>query len=220
VTATSSSGDIAVDDVTAFEPVFSVEVPAYSGRAVAVSAGTTIKITDPEGHQIGDMFAFVADDPNRWLSTGATRAQHHQLFPPMGGAFVTQFHEPILTLVADTSPGVHDMLYPPCSPAMYAEHGVTDYHPSCRENFENAAAGAGMPTVPVPDPVNLFQNTPPDAAGTLVLGAAASEPGDHVLLRAEMDLVLVLTACSYDLSDANGEACTGLLIELDRLPLH
>jgi uncharacterized protein YcgI (DUF1989 family) len=202
-----------------FVPVHAVDVPAYSGRAVAVAAGTTIRITDPEGHQIGDMFAFVADDPIRWVSTGATRAEHHRLFPPIDGAFVTQFHEPVLTLLADASPGVHDMLYPPCSPALYAAHGIDGSHPSCRENFEQAASGAGMPIVPVPDPVNLFQNTPPDAEGTLVVGPAASAPGDHVLLRAETDIVLVLTACSYDLGDANGEMCTGLRIELDRAPL-
>ena len=215
MTATSSSGDTALG----FEPAFSVDVPAYAGRAVPVTAGTTIRISDPEGHQIGDMFAFVADEPTRWLSTGATRAQHHRLFPPVGGAFVTQFHEPVLTLLADASPGVHDMLYPPCSPAMYAENGFEGYHPSCRENFELAAGGAGLPVVPVPDPVNLFQNTPPDAEGTLVIGPAASEPGDHVLLRAELDIVLVLTACSYDLGDANGDECTELLIELNEAPL-
>ena len=202
-----------------FVPVHAIDVAAYSGRAIAVAAGTTVRITDPDGHQIGDMFAFDAADPARWLSTGATRAEHSRLFPPVGGAFVTQFHEPILTLLADTSPGVHDMLYPPCSPALYASAGVEGYHPSCRENFERAASDAGIPIAPVPDPVNLFQNTPPDGEGTLVVGPAASAPGDHVLLRAEMDVVLVLTACSYDLSDANGDACTGLRIELDRAPL-
>jgi hypothetical protein len=76
-----------------------------------------------------------------------------------------------------------------------------------------------MPTEFVPEPLNLFQNTPPDADGVLVIGPAASEPGDHVLLRAEVDLVIVLTACSYDLGNANGEECTELLIELDVVPL-
>ena len=52
-----------------------------------------------------------------------------------------------------------------------------------------------------------------------MIGPAASAPGDFVLLRAEMDLVLVLTACSYDLGDANGDECTDLLIELDAAPL-
>ena len=208
-----------VADLSTFTPVFALPIPAYSGGAVAVPAGASIRVTDPQGHQIGDLFAFVRDEPTEWLSTGATRAEHHRLFPEVGSAFVTQFHRPILTLLADTSPGVHDMLYPPCSPALYAGAGVEGHHPSCRENFEIAAASAGMPTVPVPDPVNLFQNTPPDAEGTLVIGPAASLPGDSVLLRAEMDLVLVLTACSYDLGDANGDECTDLLIELDTQPL-
>jgi uncharacterized protein YcgI (DUF1989 family) len=202
-----------------FSSVFALPVPAYSGRAVSVAAGTTIRITDVLGHQIGDMFAFVRDRPTEWLSVGATRTAHTRLFPEIGGAFMTQFLRPILTYVADTSPGVHDMLYPPCSPAQYKLAGVAGHHPSCRENFEIAAVSAGMPIEPVPEPVNLFQNTPPDATGELIIGPAASAPGDFVLLRAEMDLVLILTACSYDLGNANGEACTDLLIELDTKPL-
>jgi uncharacterized protein YcgI (DUF1989 family) len=210
---------VGIANAATFVPVFALPVPAFSGRALGVPADAVVRVTDPWGHQIGDLFAFVRDDPAEWLSTGATRAEHHRLFPEVGAAFVTQFHRPILTLLADTSPGVHDMLYPPCSPALYASVGVDGYHPSCRENFELAAGSAGMPVVPVPDPVNLFQNTPPDADGALVIGPAASAPGDCVLLRAELDLVLVLTACSYDLGDANGDECTELLIELDRQPL-
>ena len=202
-----------------FSAVFALTVPAYEGRAVSVPAGAIIRITDPRGHQIGDLFAFVRDDPSEWLSAGATRAEHTRMFPEVGSAFVTQFHRPIVTLLADTSPGVHDMLYPPCSPALYRGAGVEGYHPSCRENFEKAGVSAGMPVEFVPEPVNLFQNTPPDPSGVLVIGPAASEPGDYVLLVAEMDLVLILTACSYDLGDANGDGCTELLIELDAPPL-
>jgi hypothetical protein len=202
-----------------FSPMFSLTVPAYEGRAVSIPAGATVRITDTRGHQIGDLFAFVRDKPSEYLSVGATRTVHTRLIPEVGGAFVTQFLRPILTFVADTSPGVHDTLYPPCSPAQYEAAGVEGHHPSCRENFEKAATGAGMPTEFVPEPLNLFQNTPPDADGVLVIGPAASEPGDHVLLRAEVDLVLVLTACSYDLGNANGEECTELLIELDVVPL-
>jgi uncharacterized protein YcgI (DUF1989 family) len=208
-----------VSAVDAFSPVFELPVPAYEGRAVSVARGTLIRITDVQGHQIGDMFAFVRDRPSEWLSTGACRTAHTRLFPEVGTAFVTQFLRPILTLVADSSPGVHDMLYPPCSPAQYKAAGVVGHHPSCRENFEIAAVSAGMPTEFVPEPVNLFQNTPPDADGILIVGPAASAPGDYVLLRAEIDLVLVLTACSYDLGDANGDQCTDLLIELDTTPL-
>ena len=113
-----------------FTAVFAMPVPAYEGRAVSVAKGTTIRITDLQGHQIGDMFAFVRDRSTEWLSTGATRTVHTRLFPEVGGAFVTQFLRPILTLVADTSPGVHDMLYPPCSPAQYKAAGVLGHHPS------------------------------------------------------------------------------------------
>src|ERR1700710_1212885 len=70
--------------VADFSTVFSLPVPAYSGRAVSVAAGTTIRITDVQGHQIGDLFAFVRDRPTEWLSVGATRTAHTRLFPEIG----------------------------------------------------------------------------------------------------------------------------------------
>jgi hypothetical protein len=197
----------------------SLTVPAYSGRSVAVAAGTTIHIVDPQGQQVGDLFAFTYPEPREWLSTGHTRVFNGSLFPPVGSPFVTQLRRPMLTLVTDTSPGVHDMLFPPCSPEAYVQYGVEGHHPSCRENFERAIAAAGVTLPFVPDPVNLFQNTPPDADGVLSRHTAASSPGDHVVLRAEVDVLVVLTSCSFDLTDFNGEACTELVIEVETEPL-
>jgi uncharacterized protein YcgI (DUF1989 family) len=202
-----------------FAVAHSLVVPPYSGRSVAVRAGTGIRIVDAEGQQVGDLFALTYPEPTEWLSVGHTRVCNGGLFPPIGGSFRSQLRRPLLTLVADTSPGVHDMLYPPCSPEAYIDYGVDGYHPSCRENFVLAVAAAGTAPPFVPDPVNLFQNTPVDADGTLLRGPSPTAPGDSVQLRAEDDLVVVLTSCSFDLTDFNGDHCTRLLIELDAPPL-
>jgi uncharacterized protein YcgI (DUF1989 family) len=194
-------------------------VPPYTGRSLAVEADTTIRVVDPHGQQVGDLFACTYPEPDEWLSTGHTRVFNGRLFPHVGSSFVTQLRRPILTLVADSSPGVHDMLFPPCSPEAYAQYGVEGHHPSCRENFELALATAGVRVPFVPDPVNLFQNTPPGFDGVLARHTAASAPCDQVVLRAETDLLLVLTSCSFDLTDFNGERCTELLVEVDSEPL-
>jgi len=62
------------------------------------------------------------------------RDRCERLFPALGEEFRDQHGEPILRLVRDTSPGVHDMLFPACDPAMYASRGLPG-HPNCRDNF-------------------------------------------------------------------------------------
>lgn len=184
-------------------------VAAQSGQAVSVARGELVRVVDVEGHQVGDMWAIDAADPGRWLSASHTRDRCERLFPAVGEQFRDQHGEPILQLAADTSPGMHDMLFPPCDPPLYQSHGLPR-HPNCRDNFLTAVAVAGISLPVVPDPVNLFQNSGPQPDGRLVVGAAASLPGQFVSFLARRDLVFVLTACSVDYPPLNNGRCTPL----------
>jgi len=190
------------------------DIAAQSGGWVEVKQGNLIRIIDVEGSQVADMFAVSSADRREWLSTAHTRAGTSRLFPKVGQSFFTNRYRPILTLVEDSSPGVHDMLYRSCDPIMYERLGVIGYHPNCHENFQKAAAEADWRPLEVPDPVNFFQNTPVNAQGELETQTALSKAGDAVTLRAEMDLVIVVTACSMDNPPINGERCTGIRIEV------
>jgi uncharacterized protein len=192
----------------------SVVVAAQTGKAVKVDAGSLISVIDIEGTQVGDMFAFSDDDLNEHLSTGHTRSLNRTLFPEVGQAFMSNRGRPILTFVGDTSPGHHDMLFAPCGPAVYRlKFGVDGWHPSCEENFGLAVKELGYDISSIPDPVNVFQNSPL-VDGTLVLKRAETRPGDRFTVRAEVNLVFVLTACSSDLAPTNGGRCTSLGIEV------
>jgi uncharacterized protein YcgI (DUF1989 family) len=106
------------------------------------------------------------------------------------------------------------MLFAPCGPEVYRQKfNVEGWHPSCEENFHKALAAIGWTLPTVPDPVNVFQNSPL-RDGELVLQRTQTKPGDRVTLRAEIDLVLVLTACSSDLAPTNGGHCTSMGIEV------
>ncbi len=195
-------------------PTQSVLVPAQQGRAVRVSAGSLVSIVDLEGTQVGDMFAFSPDDPTEYLSTGHTRSINRSLFPKLGESFMSNRVRPMLTFLEDTSPGFHDMLFAPCGPEVYRQKfGVEGWHPSCEENFNLAVKELGFTLGATPDPVNIFQNSPL-LEGELVLTRTQTKPGDRVTLRAEMDLILVLTACSSDLAPTNGGHCTSMSIEI------
>ena len=197
-------------------PETTVEVPGYSGRAVKVKKGQRIRVTDVEGQQIGDLFAVSADDHFEFLSAAVTRAVVWKLFPEVGECFYTTLRRPILTFLEDNSPGIHDMLFAPCDRVLFEMLGCTEYHRNCRDNYLEAAAGAGIRHTVVPDPVNIFENTPPRTDGRLYAGPMPTKAGDNMLFRAEMDLIFLLTACSCDIgmNGINGGKSTPLRIEV------
>lgn len=188
-------------------------VPAGAGRAVRVRRGEHVRVIDVEGGQVGDVFAFSAADSGEYLSASHTRTSTGRLFPRVGEQFMTNRRRPILTLVSDTSPGVHDMLIAACDPARYRALGA-EQHASCAENLRNALAQIGVTTDVVPQPVNVFMNIPVDAAGDLSWLASVSRPGDAVTFEAAMDCTIVVSACPMDLNAINGVRPTELAIAI------
>lgn len=192
----------------------SVVVPAQGGAVVSLAAGKRVKIIDVEGSQVADVFAVSATDPDEWLSVAVTRAWNWRLFPAVGGSFWTTAYRPLLAFEQDDSPGVHDMMFAPCSAEMYSALGHVGHHPSCSENFRAEAAKVEWFPAHVPDPVNLFQRTRIEDNGVLTALPALSRPGDSVTLRAEMAVFVIVTACSMDLEPINGDNCGSLLLEI------
>ncbi len=189
-------------------------IPAQSGRGFRLRKGQHVRVIDPQGQQVADLWA-VADldgEPD-WLSVSCTRDFTERLFPQVGDSFYSGKGQPLLTLVEDNSPGPHDMLFPACNPALYDHFGLPG-HPNCRDNFTNALRAAGVVASFVPEPVNLFQNSPPQPDGRLQILASRNPPGGNVVLRAETDLLVVLTACSVDFHPTNGGICTEIVVEI------
>lgn len=188
-------------------------VPPQSGCAFRLARGQEIRIVDLKGAQVADFWAFSTDGDLDWLSTSQTRDITEKLFPAVGESFYGMTGEKLLTLVEDTSPGPHDMLFPACNAALYRRAGF-DRHPSCADNLRQALAEAGVSFPFTPDPVDFFQNSLPGPDGSLVVAASINPPGGSVTLRAERDLLVVVTACSVDHHPTNGDACTEIEVEI------
>jgi len=191
-----------------------VDVPAREGRGVRVSAGRRFRVIDVEAGQVADTFAFRADDVSEYHSAEHTRAYVSRLFPRPGEHFVTNHRRPILRLEEDASPGIHDMLCAACDPERYTGLGVEGWHASCQENLRMAMAELGFDDVEVPQPINLFMNIPVREGGELGWEPAPTRPGDSVTLLAEMDCVVVVSACPQDLVPINNGDPTAIAIEL------
>ncbi|WP_433158590.1 DUF1989 domain-containing protein [Kribbella sp. CA-247076] len=193
-----------------------VVVPARSGRAIRLDRGARFRIVDLAGAQVGDLFAFGYDGRpvlTEHLSASHTRAHTERTFPAVGEDFVTDRRRPILRLVADDSPGRHDLLIAACDPERYAVLGVPD-HPSCAQNLTDALERLGLGSgVPVPQPVNVFMNVPVAADGSLRWLPAPTAPGDSITFEAMTDCVVVVSACPQDLTGINGTEPSPLAID-------
>ena len=188
-------------------------IAAKSGGWLRVNQGELIKITDIDGEQVADMFAVACRDFNEYLSVGTTRAALYKLFPATGESFFSNKFQPMLTIERDDSPGTHDMLYCACSADMYQKMGIKDYHPNCSDNFRISAAEFSWNPEVIPDPVNIFQYTK-IVAGKMTPMPAQTKAGDSITLKAEIDLYIIVTACSMDLEPINGQQCSRIKIEI------
>ena len=122
----------------------------------------------------------------------------------VGDIMVTTLRNPILTLVEDTTPGVHDTLIAACDKARYKGLGVVGYHDNCSDNLHNALLKVGR-SLPLntPDPLNLFMNIPVSEKGELAFEAPTSARGQFVRFKAEMDCIVAMSACPQDLVKVN-----------------
>jgi uncharacterized protein len=181
-----------------------VTIPARSGKAARVSAGQRIKVVNTHGTQVVDAWAFNALDLTEWMSMEASRVSFMKLAAAVGDTFVTNQRRPILTLVEDTSRCAHDTLMAPCDRWRYGLLGVEGYHDNCRDNLHAALANLGVVIRATPPSLNLFMNIPWTADGRLAWGEPVSSPGGYAVFRAEMDLVVALSACPQDILPING----------------
>jgi len=192
-----------------------VEIPARRGMALRVNAGRLIRVINTHGKQVVDTWALNARDPGEHLSMEHTRAFLRRLAPRRGDRLVTNHRRAILTLEEDTTPGIHDTLIAACDRYRYEQLGVSGHHDSCADNFAAALRELGEAVVPTPCPLNLFMNIPVRADGAVDFCAPVSDAGQYVALRAEMDAIVVLSACPQDLLPINGERMTPMPVHVD-----
>lgn len=181
-------------------------IPARRGRAVRMAQGAAIEIINISGTQVVDTWALCPPALTEHMSMEHTRVVLGRLIPRVGDQLYSNKRRPLLTVTADTSPGIHDTLMASCDAERYGMLGHPGYHDNCHDNFIAAVRALNMAAPVVPAPLNLFMNVPWTPDGALRFEPPRSRPGDLVRLRAEADLVVVMSACPQDLVPVNGQA--------------
>ena len=180
-----------------------MRIPARHGIPVRVKAGDLLKVTNLHGNQVFDAWAFNAADLDEYMSMAHTRSRNSRIYVTRGDSLISNHRRAILRIEEDISPGRHDILLCACNPWIYRELGVTAYHRSCSDNLHEALATLGL-TIPwTPSPFNIFMNVPMDGDGRLDRAPPSCKPGDYVLLRAELDLIVAISACPQDITAVN-----------------
>lgn len=167
------------------------------GEAVATElrAGQELRVVDLEGQQVADLVALRLGAPRERLSGPETLNFNLSMRLPPGSRLYSSLQRPLLEVVADTSAGVHDLTNAACSRAFYEHHlGVAD-HLNCHDSLRAALAGHGIEAWQVPDPINLFQNTPVAADGSVEDHPGSAGAGDYIVLRALVDLLVAVSSC-------------------------
>ena len=190
------------------------DVPARTGRGFEVRKGDLIRITDLHGAQPVDFWAFRKGDPLEFLSPEHTKPSIEKLVPQVGDSAYTNHRRPIVTVVEDNSPGQHDMQYAACDKTRYEELGVKGDHANCQDNLHAALNGFGIELDFSPQPWNLFTNFFIDPDGTFAIKAPDTEPGDNIVMRAEMDAYVVVSACPQDQNPTCGGKPTDIRVEI------
>ncbi len=182
-------------------------IPARRGVAAFVSAGQRVSVINTHGTQVVDTWAFVRHDPEEFMSMEHTRATVLKLTPGVGDHYYSNRRRPMLSVVEDTSPGVHDTLLAACDSHRYALLGCREYHDNCTDNLAAALRALGLAVPRTPSPLNLFMNIPWNDSGALSFEPTVSRAGDAVTLEARLDLVIAFSACPQDILPINGREC-------------
>jgi uncharacterized protein YcgI (DUF1989 family) len=174
-----------------------VEIAPRRGTAFTLARGQVLTVIDPQGQQVADLLAFAQADVREAISNGRTFDYEETIKLGVGNRLWSNRSNPMLTIAEDTV-GCHDFLLTPCSEATF-RHFYPDMpvHRGCFGNLAEALAPYGVEPDAIPTAFNLFMNVPIEAgSGRGSVLPPTSKAGDHIALRAEMDLVIGLTACS------------------------
>ncbi|MET0544952.1 MAG: urea carboxylase-associated family protein [Caulobacterales bacterium] len=173
------------------------EIPPRSAVGFTLSKGQSLKIIDPQGQQVADLLAFNAADTGEAISSGRTLDYLSRFLISKGDPIYSNRSNVLFEVVEDTV-GRHDFLLSPCSAEMFRIlYGDKHPHRGCFGNLAAALEPYGIKPDQIPVALNVFMNVQVDgASGAISVESPLSKAGDYMIIKARMDLIIGLTACS------------------------
>ena len=180
-------------------------VPARAPWSAIVRAGQHLTIVDLEGNQAVDCLVYDAVDTALRYSAPDTIAAQDTIFLTTGSILRDNESSPLMTVIADQC-GQHDTIGGACSKESnslrYGHHTVHQH--ACVENFLSEGAKWGLGKRDLVSNINWYMNVPVDPDGTLGIVDGISKPGLKITLRAERDVLVLISNCPQVNNPCNG----------------
>jgi hypothetical protein len=171
-------------------------VRARAPWSAVVSRGDILTIVDVGGNQSGDCLLYNAHETDERYSAQDTIAWSGNVYVLAGTILRSNEGNPLATVVAnelDRQDTIGGACGKESNTLRYGHHTAAEH--GCRENFLAEAARYGMGARDIVSNLNWFMNVPIEADGTLGIVDGISGPGKRVALRAEMDILVLVSNC-------------------------
>ncbi|MBL0919063.1 MAG: urea carboxylase-associated family protein [Hydrogenophaga sp.] len=188
------------------DAVFRHVIPAGEPCLFEVKAGQTLRLLDLEGNQAIDTLFYNAHAPRERYDAQRTLRRQNEVYLTTGSVLYSNLGRPLLTIVADTC-GRHDTLGGACAQESNTVRYALDkrYMHSCRDNFLRACLHDGrLDKRDIGANINFFMNVPVTPEGGLTFEDGLSAPGKYVELKAEMDVIVLISNCPQLNNPCNG----------------
>jgi len=193
-------------------PVVRDEVIPPAGRiGLELRHGQTLRIVDVEGKQVPDLVCFNLDEPRERLSTNNSRLVQKRWLLTIGHALYSDEGNPMLRIVDDTV-GVHHASAGCCNDAANRLRYGVEGEPNCLDNLAAAVEPIGLTKKDIPGAFCPFMKVIQHFDGAYEIQEPDSRAGDHIDLRAEMDLFVAISNCPQERNPCNGYHATSLRI--------
>ncbi|MAZ26445.1 MAG: urea carboxylase-associated protein [Cytophagaceae bacterium] len=162
-----------------------------NGCAFVLRKGDTLQVIDPTGGNTCNMVLFNARDIREKMCSGKTLEFEKNIQPTTGNTLWSNRSNKLLEIVKDTH-GNNDVLMPPCPSS--GKSNDTGFA-SCLSQMIERLGNFSIAKDDIPDSFNIFKKVMVDGSGSLTAQKPSSKAGDTILFRANMDLIVGLTAC-------------------------
>ena len=177
-------------------------ITPQSGAAFEMNKGDILTVIDPLGQQVSDMVLFNRDDKKERISAGKSMDFEETILLTRGNFLWSNRSHKMMEIMEDTN-GRNDFLLAPCSPETFKiMYNNPSEHPSCLNNLHYNLKNYGIDLDDIPTAFNIFMNVQFNQKGKIKVLPPTSQAGDYIKFRANMDLIVGLTACSAE--DSNG----------------
>ena len=192
-------------ELTPAHTIYEDVIAAGAPWSHVLQAGQTLRIIDLDGQQAVDALFYAAGNPAERYSMQDTILGLGTPYINVGAQLLSNEGRTLMTVIADTC-GRHDTMAGCCScESNSVRFGhETRYLHACRENFILELGRRGMTKRDIVPNVNFFMNVPISPDGELAVVDGISPPGGSVDLRAEMDVLVVLSNCPQLNNPCNG----------------